>query len=124
MLAAISFGLIPGIAQEPKTVDPNTSSRSASSQMERVIKSEESAQILDLKYLNQRKLKRHFSQILVLSRQIESVNSNPDSFAPIVSQMLHLRGGNNCGENGSNGPNNPGKSEYLETENERIFKDF
>lgn len=93
MLAAISFGLIPGIAQESKTVDPNTSSRSASSQIERVINSEESAQILDLKYLNQRKLKRHFSQTLVLSRQIESVNSNPDSFSPIVSQMLHLRGG-------------------------------
>lgn len=41
MISFISLGLIPGIgiAQESKTVDPNTSSRSASSQIERVINS-------------------------------------------------------------------------------------
>lgn len=95
MLAAISSGLIPGIAQESKTVDPNTSSRNASSQIGRVINSEESAQILDLKYLNQRKLKSHSSQALVLSRKIQSVNSNPDSVSPIIYQLLQIRGGDN-----------------------------
>ena len=95
MLAAISSGLIPRIAQESKTVDPNTSSRNASSQIERVINSEESAQIFDVKYLNQHKLKSHSSQALVLSRKIQSVNSNPDSVSPIVSKLLQIRGGNN-----------------------------
>ena len=172
MLAAISVGLIPGVTQWPKT-----NSTSASSQIERVIKSEESAPILDLKYLSQHKLKRHSSQMLVLSWQIEAMNSNPDSFAPIVSQTLHLRGGDGWkfgpgskargaaarnhgrssglfvegftplnpyghhhrypvrvpikvepnpfqpGDGGGNGSSGPKKSEYIETENERIFRE-
>lgn len=80
MLVAVLLGLIPSIAQESKTVGSSTSS-----QIERVINSEESAQILDLKYLNHRKMKSHSSQALVLSRKIQSVNSNPDSVSPIVS---------------------------------------
>ena len=95
MLAAVLLGLIPSITQESKTVGSNMRSISTSSQIERVINSEESAQILDLKYLNHRKMKSHSSQALVLSRKIQSVNSNPDSVSPIVSQMLQIRGGDN-----------------------------
>lgn len=92
MLALVLLGLIPSIAHESKTVGS-----SSPSQIEKVIDSEEPAQILDLQYLNPRKLPRNFSQALVLSRKITSLNESPDSISPIVSQMLEIRGGDLSG---------------------------
>lgn len=90
LLALVILGLIPSIAHESRTVGS-----SSSSQIERVIviDSEEQAQILDLQYLNSRKLPRNFSQALILSRKITSLNESPDEIESVVSQMLNIRGG-------------------------------
>ena len=92
-LALLNFTT--SIRQESTSEGLNRISRSNSNQIERVIKSEHSTQILDLRYLNRREIKRDSSKALALSRNIQAVNSNPDSVSPIVSQMLKMRGGDN-----------------------------
>lgn len=87
-LALLNFTT--SIRQESTSEGLNRISRSNSNQIERVIKSEHSTQILDLRYLNRREIKRDSSKALALSRNIQAVNSNPDSVSPIVSQMLKL----------------------------------